>query len=96
MTCPDHGVPYPCPEPINAHYLVEDGDDGWYVVRPFGLGRCGPFTEEEAAARLPELRETYGVPRRYELPIFGLPIIVDPSLGYGEARFINPEQNNAE
>lgn len=79
MTCPDHGVPYPCPVPINGHYLVEDGGDGWYVVRPYDLGRCGPFTEEEADRQLPVLRELYGVPR-YVGSASGFAIIADPQM----------------
>lgn len=59
MTCPEHGVPIPCPVPINGHWMIEDGDEGWYVVRPFGDGRCGPFTEAEASRMLPILQEQY-------------------------------------
>jgi hypothetical protein len=62
VTCPDHGVPYPCPVPIQGHWLIEDGEQGWYVVRPFGQGRCGPFTEEEAMRQLPLLKAEYGEP----------------------------------
>ena len=59
MTCPEHNVPYPCAQPIWAHWIIEDGEDGWYVVRPLDQGRVGPFTEDEAARQLPILREEY-------------------------------------
>lgn len=29
--------------------------NGWYVISPWG-GECGPFTEEEGAAKMRELR----------------------------------------
>ena len=45
--------------PIDIQWHIEDGEGGWYVVRPFGEGRCGPFTEDEAERRLPELQEQY-------------------------------------
>jgi hypothetical protein len=57
--CPEHREAYPCSQPIWAHWIIEDGEDGWYVVRPFGQGRCGPFSEEEAARRKPELMREY-------------------------------------
>lgn len=55
MTCPEHGEPYPCSHPVGEHWCLEDGEDGWYVVSPWG-GRCGPFTEEEGSAKMRELR----------------------------------------
>jgi hypothetical protein len=60
-TCLEHGIPYPCPVSIVGHWAIEDGTDGWYVVRPWDQGRCGPFTEAEAAAQLPILQRLYGV-----------------------------------
>lgn len=45
--------------PIYGHWHIEDDVDGWYVVRPYGEGRCGPFTEDEASRQLPILREQY-------------------------------------
>ena len=41
--------------------MIEDGDEGWYVVRPYDQGRCGPFTEDEASAMLPILKVRYPV-----------------------------------
>lgn len=61
MCCPDHGVPFPCDVPIEGHWHLEDGEGGWYVVRPFDRGRVGPFESEEVAARmLPVLQTRYG------------------------------------
>lgn len=57
--CPDHDIPYPCPVGIEGHWLLEDSDEDWYVVRPWDAGRVGPFTEEEAGKMLPLLRERY-------------------------------------
>lgn len=57
--CPEHGVAYPCPVPIDGHWHIEDGGDGWYVVRPFDQGRVGPFTEDDAADMLPLLKLRY-------------------------------------
>lgn len=37
------------------YWHLEDGEDGWYVVSPWG-GRCGPFTEDAGAAKMRELR----------------------------------------
>lgn len=55
MTCPEHGEPYPCSHPVASHWCLEDRDDGWYVISPWG-GVCGPFTEDEGAAKMRELR----------------------------------------
>lgn len=55
MTCPEHGEPYPCSHPVGEHWCLEDREDGWYVLSPWG-GVCGPFTEEEGAAKMRELR----------------------------------------
>lgn len=59
MTCHEHGVPYPCPVPVDGHWMIEDSADGWYVVRPFDEGRCGPFSEDEAERQLPLLQKLY-------------------------------------
>jgi hypothetical protein len=59
VICPEHGMAYPCPVPIQGHWMIEDGDDGWYVVRPWDQGRCGPFSEEEAGQMLPILQARY-------------------------------------
>lgn len=58
--CPEHGVPYPCPVSILGHWSIEDGEDGWYVVRPWDNGRCGPFSEDDASRMLPLLKREYG------------------------------------
>lgn len=65
--CPEHGEPFPCSQPIWAHWIIEDGEDGWYVVRPMDQGRVGPFTEDEASAMLPTLRAAYPVDEDTEL-----------------------------
>jgi len=44
---------------IFSQWMIEDDIDGWYVVRPYNQGRCGPFTEEEASRQLPILKERY-------------------------------------
>ena len=57
MTCPEHGVPYPCPVPASEHWLIEDREDGWYVVK--GEEARGPYSEDEASKRLPGFAARY-------------------------------------
>lgn len=35
----------------DGEWAVEQGRDGWYVVRPFGLGCHGPYASERGAQR---------------------------------------------
>jgi hypothetical protein len=44
---------------IYGQWHIEDGEGGWYVVRPYGDGRCGPFTEGEAFREMSRLRAEY-------------------------------------
>ena len=44
---------------IFSQWMIEDGAEGWYVVRPWDAGRVGPFTEEEAAAEKVRLQALY-------------------------------------
>ena len=60
LVCPDHGIAYPCPVSIRGHWLIEHGEEGWYVIRPWDCGRVGPFAEGEASNMLPLLRAQYG------------------------------------
>ena len=52
-------MPYPCPVPIDQHWHLEDGDDGWYVVSPGG-DRSGPYSEAAAERKCAELRRRFG------------------------------------
>lgn len=37
--------------PLDGEWTVEQAAEGWYVVRPFGLGCHGPFPSEQFAQR---------------------------------------------
>lgn len=53
-----------CPAGIENHWHMADGwpADGWHVIAPGAMedhGIAGPFTEDEAAAKLKELRAAH-------------------------------------